>query len=143
MFGKLFKKKPQEPVATWSHPELGFANWDPNQQVWIGLSGGLPYSLAYDPSGQPSPSLVAYASRFLANPSLFNDIIVQAKSQATRTFSEFLKDEIDLLQPGMLQFFKEEKEHLLFIVMLGGPVERPWKIRYKEIENLGLTFKQF
>jgi hypothetical protein len=141
MFGKLFKKKPKEPAASWTHPELGNANWDPNQQVWMGVNSGLPFSLAYDPSGEPDPSLVSYAHHFIGNASLLNDIVVQAKNEASRNFSEFLKDEIGALQLGMLHFSKEQKEHHLSIDMLGGAAERPWKIRYKEMESMGLSFK--
>jgi len=141
MLKGLFGKKDKDPIPTWSHPVLGQANWDPNSNQWVGLIHGVPYFLAYDSSGQPNKKLVGYAESIIGNQQLFINLFAEARGEGTRRFSEFLKDEIDALQPATIQFFIEHKEMHMHISMLGGPAERPWMIKYKELESWGLNFQ--
>lgn len=142
MIKKLFGLKPKPPVNPWENAELGQAHWNEDYDGWIGVTNGVNYLLPSHKSGEPNKKLVQYAQSMVGNPSMFADLMTQARNEATRTFSEYLKPEIEALQPGMVHFSLETLGPCMTVNMLGGSPERPWSIQYRDLESLGLTYKQ-
>lgn len=132
----------KEPTSQWVHPVLGQANWNDDYNGWVGIASGISYIIPFDKSGEPNKKLVSYIETMLGNPTMFADMMVQARNEAVRNFSDFLKPEIEALQPGSAQFSFEAKQASMLISMLGGPPERPWTINYRNLDSQGLTFKQ-
>jgi len=141
MFNKFWNKK-KEPAPSIEVPTLGTANWNEQQNGWVGNYNGLIFVFLFDNASQPKKTLTDYAESLIGNSSMFSDIIVQARNEASRNYSEFLKDEIEALQVGVIYFSLDQKNPTMIIDMLGGPSERPWRLDYRGLESLGLKFSQ-
>ncbi len=141
MIKKILGIAPKQPVTSWNHPVLGQAHWNDDYNGWVGVTGGISYVLPFDKSGEPNKKLLGYVETMVGNPSMFADLMVQAKNEAVRNFSDFLKPEIEALQPGFVHFSFESKQASMIVDMLGGAPERPWKILYKNLDSQSLKFK--
>ncbi len=86
-FSSLFKKG-EEPLPTYTDPQLGTMQWSKDDEAWLGEYKHRKFTLAYEWKSRPTGELIAYATEVLDDPAWLDASLAEAKQQALKEYPE-------------------------------------------------------
>jgi hypothetical protein len=131
------------PVPVWLDEELGTLTWNDEEGGWVGEQAGITFAISpirTADKSKPSPELLAYAKRVLANSAWRTESLEAAKLSAIAEHGASYEPEIRSLAYEFIDFYNREVGPAIIADVGEGPSGRWWRIEFDGERCEGLGF---
>ena len=139
LFGNLFRKG-EEPNKNWSDSVLGHTEWSKDDEAWCGEFQSFRFTISYEWTKDPDPTLVEYAREILQSPDWLFDSLINSKISAKQEYGEELSERIEQLEYETFHFMLQKGKPVILADLGEDEDGRSWRIEFSERTCAGIGF---